>query len=146
MVSEIAPIVLFVRHVIQPGDLLIIEEPEAHLHPDNQRLLAQALVKLVKKDVQVLVTTHSDYFLQQVSNFVMLDEKPALCRELGYDESDFLRTSEIGVYHFETGPGGSTVAPVAAGDSDGISDDQFAEVVEDLYNEKARIERSSMEA
>jgi predicted ATPase len=146
MVSEIAPIVLFVRHAIQPGDLLIIEEPEAHLHPDNQRLLAQALVKLVRANVHVLATTHSDYFLQQVSNFVMLDEKPALRRELEYDETDFLRRREIGVYHFETGPDGSTVAPVAIGDTDGIADDQFAEVVEDLYNEKARIERSSMEA
>lgn len=146
MVSEIAPIVLFVRHVIRPGDLLIIEEPEAHLHPDNQRLLAQALVKLVRKEVQVLVTTHSDYFLQQVSNFVMLNDKPILRREMGYEENDFLRASEVGAYLFRAGSGGSTVAPVTVTDAEGISDEQFAGIAEELYNEKARIERSTVEA
>lgn len=33
MVSELAPLVLFLRGIVEPGDLLIIEEPEAHLHP-----------------------------------------------------------------------------------------------------------------
>ena len=36
MVSELAPVVLYLRHVVQPGDLLIIEEPESHLHPAMQ--------------------------------------------------------------------------------------------------------------
>ena len=33
MVSELAPLVLFLRGVVRQGDLLIIEEPESHLHP-----------------------------------------------------------------------------------------------------------------
>ena len=35
MVSELAPVVLYLRHVVQPGDVLIIEEPESHLHPGD---------------------------------------------------------------------------------------------------------------
>ncbi len=33
MVSELAPVVLFLQSALSPGDMLIIEEPEAHLHP-----------------------------------------------------------------------------------------------------------------
>lgn len=33
MVSELAPVVLYLRYVVEPGTVLIIEEPEAHLHP-----------------------------------------------------------------------------------------------------------------
>ena len=36
MVSELAPVVLYLRHIVQPGDVLIIEEPESHLHPAMQ--------------------------------------------------------------------------------------------------------------
>ena len=36
MVSELAPVVLYLRHFVQPGDVLIIEEPESHLHPAMQ--------------------------------------------------------------------------------------------------------------
>ena len=32
-VSELAPLVLFLKGVVEPGDVLIIEEPESHLHP-----------------------------------------------------------------------------------------------------------------
>ena len=33
MVSELAPLVLYLRSIVRQGDLLIIEEPESHLHP-----------------------------------------------------------------------------------------------------------------
>src|SRR5260370_23415374 len=40
------------------GQLLLVEEPEAHLHPQLQRVL---LATLQRKNVQVFITTHSTH-------------------------------------------------------------------------------------
>jgi putative ATP-dependent endonuclease of OLD family len=45
------------------GQLLLIEEPEAHLHPQLQRVL---LATLQKKHVQVFITTHSTHITSGV--------------------------------------------------------------------------------
>ena len=70
IVSELAPLVLFLRGGICPGDTLIIEEPEAHLHPDMQVKMAVLLARLVRAGVQVVATTHSDWLLQEIANLI----------------------------------------------------------------------------
>ncbi len=70
MVSELAPISLFIRYYLNPGDLFIVEEPEAHLHPAAQRDISRILVQLVNAGVHVLVTTHSDDILENIGNFI----------------------------------------------------------------------------
>lgn len=45
------------------GLLLAIEEPESHLHPLAQQWLARKLRDLASKGVQVIITTHSPYFV-----------------------------------------------------------------------------------
>jgi energy-coupling factor transporter ATP-binding protein EcfA2 len=46
------------------GSIVIIEEPESHLHPRLQRLLAMNLARLAKeKNLQLLVSSHSSVFL-----------------------------------------------------------------------------------
>lgn len=49
------------------GLMLAIEEPEAHLHPLAQQWLAQKLRLLAAEGVQVIVTTHSPYFVDIAS-------------------------------------------------------------------------------
>ena len=49
MVSELAPLILFLKYLVRPGDLLILEEPESHLHPAAQRQLARGIVRLVER-------------------------------------------------------------------------------------------------
>ena len=70
MVSELAPLVLFLRGAVGPGDLLIIEEPESHLHPAAQTKIAQTLARLVRAGVYVVITTHSNWLLQQIGNLI----------------------------------------------------------------------------
>ena len=57
MVSELAPVVLYLRHLVQPGELLIIEEPEAHLHPGMQAAFTRELARLVTTGVRIVITT-----------------------------------------------------------------------------------------
>ena len=42
-----------------PGGVVLLEEPETHLHPAGQRLLARAIWTAVRRGVQIILTTHS---------------------------------------------------------------------------------------
>jgi predicted ATPase len=46
-----------------PGDMLIVENPEAHLHPAGQSRLGAFLARVAGSGVQVIVETHSDHVL-----------------------------------------------------------------------------------
>lgn len=46
-------------------DILLIDEPELHLHPNNQIKLINLLRKLVGNDCLVFISTHSPYILSQ---------------------------------------------------------------------------------
>ncbi|MBN1892068.1 MAG: DUF3696 domain-containing protein [Clostridiales bacterium] len=50
----------------KPGDLLIIENPEAHLHPAGQTTLGKLCSIAAKNDVQLFIETHSDHFLNGI--------------------------------------------------------------------------------
>ena len=67
-VAEIAPLLLYLRHRARRGDRLFIDEPEAHLHPANQLVLADILVELVSLCAGMVVGTHSGLFIQGICN------------------------------------------------------------------------------
>jgi hypothetical protein len=47
-------------------DIVLIDEPEAFLHPPQARLLGEVFVELAKQNTQIIVSTHSDDFLRGV--------------------------------------------------------------------------------
>ena len=47
----------------QAGDVIIIDSPEAHLHPQAQSRMGRLLATFAAAGVQVLVETHSDHVL-----------------------------------------------------------------------------------
>jgi predicted ATPase len=50
----------------RPGSLLIIENPESHIHPRGQSKLGELLALAAQNNVQLLVETHSDHVLNGV--------------------------------------------------------------------------------
>jgi predicted ATPase len=46
-----------------PGQLLMIDSPEAHLHPSCQSEIGKFLAKVAATGVQVIVETHNDHFI-----------------------------------------------------------------------------------
>ena len=55
---------------LKEKDILILDEPEIHLHPEWQLAYAQMIVLLQKKfDLTMVITTHSPYFLDAIDIF-----------------------------------------------------------------------------
>lgn len=71
----------FVRFVAQPGSALIFDEPELNLHPSNQRKIAALIVRLVNSGVKVVITTHSDFVVREISSRIALFAKSGSAAE-----------------------------------------------------------------
>ena len=55
---------------LREGDVLLIDEPEIHLHPEWQHVLAELLVSMSKElGVRILMTTHSPQFLMSIEGY-----------------------------------------------------------------------------
>ena len=50
----------------KPGEILIVENPEAHLHPSAQSHMAEFYAKLAASGVQVFIESHSEHILNGV--------------------------------------------------------------------------------
>jgi hypothetical protein len=142
MVSELAPVVLFLRHVLRRGDLLMIEEPEAHLHPRAQVAFARALVRLVNSGLRIAITTHSDFFLQQLNNAVVASSvREDATDEIGLDRDTRLKPESVAAYLFKPdGEQGTEVVELPVDPHAGIPEDSFSEVTEYLYTQTVALD------
>lgn len=133
MISEIAPIVAHLKYIIKQNDelisegssLLFIEEPEAHLHPKVQIELMKIFVHLSELGVNVIVTSHSNYLFNKLSNQILAKE---------------IDSKKVAVYHFKMGKNGSYVDKDSMKvDIEGIEDANFSDVAEELYSERLEL-------
>ncbi len=97
----------YMRHVAQKGQLLMVDEPEAHLDTANQIEMARLLARLARSGVKVLVTTHSDYIVKEINNLIMLSQpfqnKEAVIKRLKYGEDEYLHADQVRAYIAEDG-------------------------------------------
>lgn len=54
-------------HAFHEGMILVIEEPESHLHPLAQQWLARRLRTMASDGLQLIITTHSSHFVDLLS-------------------------------------------------------------------------------
>jgi energy-coupling factor transporter ATP-binding protein EcfA2 len=136
MISELAPIILLLRYSIKKGDTVIIEEPESHMHPGAQCEIARFLVSLARNGANVIITTHSDYMYQQISNLVAFGTKLEKQNSLlPQSATNVISSEDVAAYLFRrTSKGGATVKELHVG-LKGLDDGEFGPVAEALFQE-----------
>ena len=67
--TQVLPIVIAALSAAKE-DILLIENPEVHLHPAGQALMGQFLAEVARAGVQVIVETHSDHVLNGIRRAV----------------------------------------------------------------------------
>jgi predicted ATPase len=72
-ISYVLPIIVS-GLIAKKGTYLVIENPEAHLHPSAQSNVGRFLSIIAKSGVKVIVETHSDHFVNGIQIAAALDE------------------------------------------------------------------------
>ncbi len=88
-ISYVLPIVVS-GLLCPPGAMLIVENPEAHLHPAAQSAIGQFLAAVASTGVQVLIETHSENVINGVRLAAI---------------KDLIKHTEVGVLFFSTADG-----------------------------------------
>lgn len=109
-VREMAPLQLLIKKRHIKTVAILIEEPEARLHPLKQRMIADAIVAMAKYGAMMQITTHSDYFLRRINDLVRLhtiqkkkdsSEYKSLCEEMNLNPELTLDPNILSAYFLE---------------------------------------------
>ena len=101
-VSQVLPIVVM-AHLVPEGSLIILEQPELHLHPNVQTQLADFFLELsVERNIQFLIESHSERLMQRLQQ--LLVEKPGKLAPL--------KDNDLRFYFCRRDPDSSVLEPV----------------------------------
>ena len=104
IVKTLSSLVIYLKYIATNDELIIIDEPELNLHPNNQVILTRIFAKLVNRGFRMLISTHSDYIIRELNNLIMSsspkDGIPKLSTKLGYSDDLKLPPSIVNAYLF----------------------------------------------
>ena len=126
-----------------PGDILMIDEPELNIHPENQRKIARLLAKLVNAGLKIVISTHSDYIVREFNSLIMLNQNNTvkLREKYRYKADEILQPDQVGAYLFDN----QQVSSFEITPDDGIYATTFDEVIEALNTANNDIYYSAQE-
>lgn len=115
---------------------LLFEEPEAHVHPKNQDLVADLIARCFNRGMQFQITTHSDFILGRFNQLIRLGNlrrtNPEMfkkyCKDNHESENLYLDCEQIGAYYFKEQ--GASVIIEEQDISNGIPFTTFHEIID----------------
>ncbi len=125
MIAEVSPLIAYLKYIVPKSNtILFIEEPEAHLHPKIQVEMMKIFVQLVKASVKVVLTTHSDFMMNELSNLLL---------------EGTISAEQVASYHLKMGEKGSFDVGDMKATKDGIEDYNFTDTAIELYERRMNI-------
>jgi len=106
----------------EPGSVILVEEPEISLHPENQVLLHELFSEAIAQGKQIVCSTHSPFFVLALSKII---------------KRKLLRVDDIAVYHVEKGDNGTITKRLQLNEQGFIVSGvpSFMKVEEDLFRD-----------
>ena len=108
-VKELAPLLRLLQTAEYLDDYSILfEEPEAHVHPKNQDVLADLIASLHRRGMQFQITTHSDYLLSRFNQLIRFGKMwqanksrfELFCKDNHIASDLYLLPDEVAAYYF----------------------------------------------
>lgn len=104
IVKTLSGLVFYLKYMAAKNDLIIIDEPELNLHPDNQVILARIFAKMLNKGFRLLISTHSDYIIRELNNLMMLySDKEGIgdiIKKYNYSIDEKIAPEQVAAYLF----------------------------------------------
>lgn len=142
-IREIAPLQILAKKQDVSRCAILVEEPEAHLHPLKQRMMADIIGALSHNGAIMQITTHSDYFLRRLNELIMFakakkttddpDKLRTLSEKVNIVEDMSIDESIIGAYLLQKQADNTSIA-VKQDISNGIPFAAFRDAILDNMN------------
>ena len=103
VVKSLSSLVIYLKHIAKDNDLVIIDEPEINLHPDDQIILTRLFSKLINKGFRLLISTHSDYVVREINNLIMLSNEKMKdsATQFGYNINEYINSEDVDIHYFD---------------------------------------------